>query len=726
MGSITSSVATVSVIYFPPTLDQQPIGGNVVVGSNFVLTAAASGTAPLNWQWRTNGTLVSGANASSYTINSAQLSDAGSYVVVVTNIIGSVTSSIAVVNVGYVPVVVQQPLSLTNSVSGTATFSCVVTGSAPINLQWTFNGGALTGATNSTLTLTNLQSVNIGYYALTATNIFGGTLSSNAVLNLVGYDFGVWNGLVAYYPFNGNANDASGNGNNGTNFGAGLTGDRFGNTNSAYAFYGTNWIDVGAVISQYELMTLCAWFKTTNAAASKENGILTKLRSDGGIGARLGVFGGTVDIGFNNYAVNLTGFDSKTSSDGVWHQAVLVNDTSSVRLYVDGLFAGQTAYSPNGANSSLSFVIGNDPSSGNRFFDGQIDDARIYNRALSSNEVARLFATEADMPVITQQPQAQTANIGSAVTFTVAATANHPLAYQWFKDGVAVSSATNTSLILSNLQPSQIGYYSVVAKNGVAGVTSTNAALNLNGYNFAQWRGLVAYFPFNGNANDASGNDNSGTNFGAVLTGDRFGNTNSAYSFDGVGAYIQCKSAAYFGSNFTITAWVNAAAYNDWSRILDFGNGAPADNTGIVLATPPSHQPQFFTEVGAVAGFNCISPTIIPTNVWIQVVATCDGNSAQLYMNGVSQVQIAAPMNRPSVLTTSNYFGKSNWNGDSYLAGILDDIRIYNHALSSNEVASIFALEADVPVITQQPQAQTVSGGRSRKSFSVNLVSILN
>jgi uncharacterized delta-60 repeat protein len=182
IGSITSSVATVSVVYYPPTISQQPAGGNVIVGSNFTMNATAAGTAPFNWQWRTNSTPIPGANASSYAISSAQLTDAGSYDVVVTNSTGSVTSSVALVNVGYVPVVVQQPFSLTNIVGGTMNLSCIVTGSAPILLQWTFNDNPLTDATNVTLNLTNLQPGNVGFYALTATNLFGGTVSSNATL----------------------------------------------------------------------------------------------------------------------------------------------------------------------------------------------------------------------------------------------------------------------------------------------------------------------------------------------------------------------------------------------------------------------------------------------------------------------------------------------------------------------------------------------------------------
>jgi hypothetical protein len=210
LGSITSSVATISVIYYPPTISQQPVGGNFLVGSSFTLSASVDGTAPFSWQWRTNGMPISGANGSTYIINSAQLTDAGAYDAVVANSWGSVTSSVVDVNVGYVPVVSQQPMSLTNSIGGTANFSCIVTGSPPINLQWTLNGYLLPDATNATLVITNLQPINIGIYALTATNIFGGTISSNAALNIAGYDFGIWKGLIAYYPFNGNANDATG------------------------------------------------------------------------------------------------------------------------------------------------------------------------------------------------------------------------------------------------------------------------------------------------------------------------------------------------------------------------------------------------------------------------------------------------------------------------------------------------------------------------------------
>ncbi len=80
--------------------------------------------------------------------------------------------------------------------------------------------------------------------------------------------------------------------------------------------------------------------------------------------------------------------------------------------------------------------------------------------------------------------------------------------------------------------------------------------------------GLVAYYPFNGNASDKSGNGNHGTVYGATLTKDRFGNTNSAYSFDGIDDYIMVDLSVSLKfnpntSSFTLSAWVSPESVND-------------------------------------------------------------------------------------------------------------------------------------------------------------------
>jgi uncharacterized delta-60 repeat protein len=424
VGSITSTGAVLTVA-FPPTISVQPVGQTIGVGSNFTVSVTASGNPAVAYQWRTNGTPIPGANDTSYAINSAQLTDAGSYDVVMTNFTGSVTSSVAVVNVGYAPVVVQQPLSLTNVVGSTANFSCIVTGTLPINLQWVLFGNPLLDATNITLTITNLQPSNIGFYALTATNSFGGAVSSNATINLAGYVFDIWNGLVAYYPFNGNANDVTGNGNNGTNYGAVITTDRFATPNAAYSFNGTSaYIDCGTNIflgAPFNQFTVSAWFKSSGVGT-----IISDYDAPSGgdsiFAVSLAMHGASqIETDTRSTGNDYDVLSTRNSLNNQWHQVVYIMDgLSNLLVYVDGQLDHATAYiAASNYCSNPHWRIGANEFTGviNDNFSGSIDDARIYNRALSSNEVLYLYIQESQSTL--QQPVILVANLGSGPNFNL-------------------------------------------------------------------------------------------------------------------------------------------------------------------------------------------------------------------------------------------------------------------------------------------------------------------
>ena len=109
------------------------------------------------------------------------------------------------------------------------------------------------------------------------------------------------------------------------------------------------------------------------------------------------------------------------------------------------------------------------------------DDVRVYGAALSASqlEAVRLENTSAT-PAFTLQPQSQTADAGSTVTFTALATGTAPLSYQWFSGAGLVPDATNTSLILTNISPAQAGSYFVVVTNLYGSATSSVATLALN------------------------------------------------------------------------------------------------------------------------------------------------------------------------------------------------------------------------------------------------------
>jgi hypothetical protein len=139
---------------------------------------------PLAYQWRFNGTDLSGATDATLLLTNVQPAAAGVYSVVVTNAFGAVTSSNAVLSL--IPLLITaQPQDQIRWPGATAAFCVTVQANAPLVYQWQFNGTNLAGATDSTLSFTNLQYGQIGTYAVLVSNCFGGARSADAHLWVV-------------------------------------------------------------------------------------------------------------------------------------------------------------------------------------------------------------------------------------------------------------------------------------------------------------------------------------------------------------------------------------------------------------------------------------------------------------------------------------------------------------------------------------------------------------
>jgi len=182
-GSVTSGVATVTVV-FPPSIVQEPRSWTVPAGTVLELSVSASGTEPLGYQWMDSSGAIPGATSATYNLNPVQISDAGSYSVIVTNAYGAVTSAVATLTV-YVPVsITTQPASQVVPARSTVSFSVVAEGYPVPAYQWTFNGASLAGATSSILSLTNVLMSDMGDYAVLVGNGYSSQLSDTATLSM--------------------------------------------------------------------------------------------------------------------------------------------------------------------------------------------------------------------------------------------------------------------------------------------------------------------------------------------------------------------------------------------------------------------------------------------------------------------------------------------------------------------------------------------------------------
>jgi DNA/RNA endonuclease G (NUC1) len=154
-GSITSSAAALAV-NLPVTITTQPADVSVTVGQTASFTVAASGTGPFTYQWLKNGTAISLATLPTYTITSAQVADAGSYTVKVTNLVGSVLSNPAVLVTNLVaPTIQTQPQTRTVTPPDPVTFTVAATANngGTLTYAWKKDGVAIAGATTSSYTL---------------------------------------------------------------------------------------------------------------------------------------------------------------------------------------------------------------------------------------------------------------------------------------------------------------------------------------------------------------------------------------------------------------------------------------------------------------------------------------------------------------------------------------------------------------------------------------------
>jgi FG-GAP-like repeat/Regulator of chromosome condensation (RCC1) repeat/Immunoglobulin domain/Immunoglobulin I-set domain len=356
-----------------PIFFSQPASEIIFAGSTASFTETVfTNNAPTSYQWTFDGSplagggRITGSAATNLVISDAQISDSGNYQLNATNDYGSAASAVATLTVYPLTSTVIQPQNLSAPGGTNVTFTAVPSGQGPFSYQWMFDGTNIAGATNISITLSNVVDSQSGAYSTTVSNVAGAVVSSNAILTVV------------------------------------------------------------------------PWIVPSISPASIIAGQGTVV-----------------------FTLSEAGF--ATNATYQWYQ----NGASLGGFWLwPSPGAGTDILGPSMTNAGSYYVVGNDS----------------YATATSS------IATLTVIPLsVTTQPTNRYTWPGGSARFNVSALGVTPISYQWQFNGMNISGANTNSLIVTNVQSSQLGAYDVVLSNAYTNITSSIA--NLGASEVAVWGG---------------------------------------------------------------------------------------------------------------------------------------------------------------------------------------------------------------------------------------------
>ncbi len=483
------------------------------------------------------------------------------------------------------------------------------------------NSKAVAGTLNSTT-----KPLGMGYNPIDGGNYFDGVLDEVQIYNYAlsaqeitdlytaqSTSGAAATDLVAAYTFAGNANDTTLFGNHGWVGGATPAADRFGYAANAYSFSGADSIiAANSVALNSDFATVSFWVNVAELPAQGE----AYLLSNGGWQERwkISLPGHGKPVFTTNATSGISDMDSGDGNAlpvGTWTHVAMVHDGTKDKIFINGALANEkdVAGALNSTNYPLG--IGSNPIDGGNYFNGSLDDILIYNRALTDQEIADLYAAQ-------------------------------------------------------NMAPSYPDE-------------------------------LVAYYPFDGNANDVTPFTNNAKVSGAQLGDDRFDKANKAYAFDGVNDEITAANSPQLNTDYTtVSFWVNVNALPGTGEYYLLSHGGWQQRWKISL--PPHGKPVWTTNAtSGISDMDSGDGNELQEGVWTHVVMSHDGTNDKIYINGalVASKAVGGTLN-----STMHPFGMgyNPIDGGSYFNGSLDEVQVYNRALTDQEVADLYAAQSQVPI----------------------------
>lgn len=585
-----------------PTITQQPTPSTSVInGGSVYLTVTAMGLAPLSYQWTLSGTNLPGSTNYFLSINSIQPSQQGSYQVIVGNAFGSVTSAVAQVTVLVPPSITSQ--SANTNVPAGKTFSLFVNaaGSSPFTYRWIFENSTIAGATNSTLTIANAQSVNEGIYRAVVANTVGSVTGAVISVRVTpSAPMIVSNPVSLTLPASSNAL---------------FSVSAIGSPTLSYQWFFNNAPIPGAAASQYALSGIQSsnagnyQVVVTNSLGSVTSSVAMLVVTPMAPYFVTQPVGASVSAGSSRTFTGLANGSQPISYQWQHAGTNLPGDTLA-SLTINNL----------GLNDSGAYTL-----------------LASNTVNVSTSAVAQL--TVYQNPTLLQPLTNQVVDVSNTVMLAVNAIGSPTLAYAWQLNGVPIAG-TNATLTVSNISLSQSGYYRVTVTNQYGSVSSTGrvSVLGLQS-------SVMAWGDNSGGQTNAPGNL---TDIVAISGGDyhslalRHDGTLIAWGYNGDGQATAPTNALRFvaiasGAAHNLAIKENGAPVA-WGR-NDYGQiniPSTATNNVLALAAGDAHSLALMGSGTVVAwGDNSYGQTSVPQGLTgVSAIAAGRVDSLALRTNG--------------------------------------------------------------------------------------------
>ncbi len=437
-GSFTSPEISLQVLE-PPQIQVSPVGRTLAVGATLQLSVTATGSPPLVYQWRRDGTVLPGATTAVLILSDITAAQSGTYNVVVSNAVGSVTSADAVVNILLPPSVLSQSSSQTLLVGRTLGIGALFAGSPPLTYRWTRNGQLVAGQTEPSLRFDSISLSDAGSYVLTATNAVGSAATAPIVLEVVTPP------AITQHPAN-----VSG---------------------AAGATVTLSVTATGTGPLQYQW----SFAGEPLPGATSNSLVVNNLRKENA---------GTYTVRVTN---DYGSVNSLPATVTLLLPPEILSQTNSLTVEAGRTVVLEVAV---GGTPPLTFSWFKD---GSRI-DGATDPSLRFTTIKASDAGSYLFRVSNSVGVATAQPivlivgaapaflrhpASQRVPAGQAVTFSVEVSGSPVPTLQWYRNDVPLQGRTSASLTISNAGTADAGSYRAVATSAAGSVSSQTATLEI-------------------------------------------------------------------------------------------------------------------------------------------------------------------------------------------------------------------------------------------------------